>query len=396
MKILITTQRVPPAKGGSEHQVDEIAHYLSEFGHDVTVVCFTSMDNHDVPGFTYERPKIVLKRHKSKVPFVERQNGYKVIRFPPHFQVYSHMFSPGMLNWFLKNVKNYDIVHINSLFFSQADYAALACMINKVPFVFTAHDVLLPDYYGGLTESMIQFYLKTWAKNVIFGKAKKLIALTPENVKEYLSLGAPKDKIAIIPNGVDLEYFKNLPNPDKLRKKLGNPKFLVFGLGRWIGYKNWDKLIEAMKPLNEDIHLLLIGHDYGMKRQYMKLIKKNKLEKRVHLIESASNETILEAFNLCDVFCLPSSYEGFGMTVLEAMACKKPVILAYSKGLKYLIKDDKEGFFVDLKNIVKELSKKIEELYRNNKKRVKMGKNGFESAKKYSWEILARKLENVY
>lgn len=229
-----------------------------------------------------------------------------------------------------------------------------------------------------------------------FGKAKRLIALTPENVKEYVSLGASEDKITIIPNGVDLEKYLNLPKPDNLRKQLGNPEFLILGVGRWIGYKNWDKLIEAMVHVDEKIHLLLVGHDYGMKERYLEIIRRHKLEKRVHLIESATNETVLEAFNLCDVFCLPSSYEGFGITALEGMACKKPVILAYSKGLKYLIKDGVEGYFVNLESIVKQLSEKIEELYKDRAKRDEMGRKGFENVKNYSWEKAAKELENIY
>ncbi|NIT57028.1 MAG: glycosyltransferase, partial [Aliifodinibius sp.] len=190
--------------------------------------------------------------------------------------------------------------------------------------------------------SLITYFYKGWQKrifDVIWGRrilkdAAKLVALTPIEAEQYRNMGISEDKIEIIPNGIELSEFENLPERGRFRRKhdLGDDQRVILYLGRIhkIKIKGLDLLVRAFaeltKPLNS-VKLVIAGPDDGYLSSLKKLITDLGISNEVLFTGHLYGEDKVEAYVDADVFVLPSTYEIFGNVVLEACACGTPVIV---------------------------------------------------------------------
>lgn len=396
MKILQVAERTYPAKGGVELHTEMITKELVKRGHEVTLVTFNSMDQQDCGfGITYQKPFIVTKPNKPSLPEVEWWNGVKIIRFPSRAQLFSYYWSPGMLNWLIKHINEFDVVHTHCFRFSNNEFTAIAALLNrrKVPVVFTCHDVAQLNYMGLPALIFDEFYRKTVGKTLM-RIMNKLIALTETNANEYVKyLYANPKKLNIVPNGIEFEKYQNLPDGSELRVELGNPKHIILFIGRFISYKNPDKLILAFREIAQKYpksHLLMIGKDYGLCSEC-----KTMVNQQVTILENADEETKLKALSIADVCVVPSAYEGFGIVALEAQASGIPVIATKSGGLNHAIVHGVTGLHVT-KATPTELSEAISYLLDKPELRQKMGCEGKLFSKTFSWSSVAEKLDKIY
>lgn len=398
MRILEIAHRTHPAIGGVEVHTAMISKKLVERGHKVTLVVFNSLDQQDCGfGVTYQKPFLVRKPEKPRLPKEEYWNGVRILRFPSKAQFFTYYWSPEMLRWLVANIGRFDIAHTHCFRFSNNEFTAIACFLNKrrVPFVFTCHDTTALDYMGGLALVLDSFYRRTVGKTLM-RLASRLIATTKTNLLEYVKyLFADPRKIRIVPNGIDLEKYQELPDPSDLREKLGGPEQVILFIGRFIGYKNPDKLILAFKRVADEYprsHLLMIGKDYGM-FNYCKALTSD-IGNRVTLLENSPEQEKLQALALADLCVVPSSYEGFGIVALESQASGVPVVAGKRGGLKEVVIDGVTGLHVD--PTPEEISEAISFLLKQPDLREKMGKEGKKFAMNFSWSNVATKLEAVY
>jgi D-inositol-3-phosphate glycosyltransferase len=396
MKILQVAERTYPAKGGVELHTAMITQELVKMGHDVTIVTFNSMDQRDCGfGLTYQKPFIVTKSNKPCLPESEIWNGVKILRFPSRAQVLSYYWSPGMLNWLIQHINEFDVVHTHCFRFSNNEFTALASLLNKrkVPLVFTCHDVAQLNYMGLPALVFDEFYRKTVGR-ALMAVMNKLIALTQTNAKEYTRfLHADPKKIRIVPNGIDFEKYQNLPDGSDLRAQLGNPEQIILYIGRFISYKNPHKLISAFTEISKKYpksHLLMIGKDYGLCNEC-----KTMTNSQVTILEDADEEIKLKALAIADVCVIPSSYEGFGIVALEAQASGVPVIATKSGGLNHVIENGVTGLHVDSPDPLK-ISDALSYLLDNPELRQKMACEAKLFSKNFSWKSVAEMLEKIY
>ena len=164
-------------------------------------------------------------------------------------------------------------------------------------------------------------------------------------------------------------------------------------------YKGQRFLIEAFKKVKmqvDNTKLIILGRG-PLKEKLTQLIRELKLQNDVFLLNEAyPNHFMPSVYANCDIFCLPSIVEPFGISVLEAMACGKPVLGTKVGGILDTINDGEVGFLINPAN-VDDLSSKLMRLVLNEKLRKELGNRALERAKTvFDWNIIVKKYLGLY
>jgi glycosyltransferase involved in cell wall biosynthesis len=201
---------------------------------------------------------------------------------------------------------------------------------------------------------------------------------------KLMTLGFPGNKIFVSSNGIDLKYFENIKRTEFSYEG-------VF-LGRLNYSKGLADLIEIWKKVCQELpesKLAVIGGGNNeMKNFMMKNISNNKLERNIDLLGFLKDEKAYPILKSGKVFLFPSHEEGWGIAIAEAMACGLPVIGWDLPNLKpvfgnHILRVEENNFNL--------FAKKTIELLKNEKLRKKIGDEGREFIRKYSWENVAMK-----
>jgi len=234
--------------------------------------------------------------------------------------------------------------------------------------------------------------------NHILKNAKKIIAVTDIEKEQLKNFGISEEKIEIIPNGIDLEKYENLPSRGCFRKKFGiyEDEKIVLYLGRIHRIKRIDILVKAFADIIEDlddVKLVIVGPDDGYLADIESLIKDLKIENNILITGPLYGMDKLEAYVDADVYVLPSSYEIWGMTIIEAMACGTPILITQNCGLADFV-DNNVGvtFELDCEN----LKETLFEMLTNDKKLKIFREKCKEVVKTFDIKRVVKKLENVY
>lgn len=198
----------------------------------------------------------------------------------------------------------------------------------------------------------------------------------------------------IIPNGIDIDRFSNaLPFPNLLDDKLN-----ILFVGRLEKRKGLKYLVRAFAKVKREMpntRLLIVGPDGGLRSGYQKTIAKNDIPD-VHFLDYVSHEDLPRYYKSADVFCAPATgQESFGIVLLEAMAAGKPVIASDIDGYSQVVNHTKEGLLVPPKD-ENSLAMSIVHLLADKEMRNHMGAIGEESAKAYSWTVVAERISSYY
>jgi glycosyltransferase involved in cell wall biosynthesis len=160
--------------------------------------------------------------------------------------------------------------------------------------------------------------------------ASKVIALTRTEAQQYRSIGVPKEKIEIIPWGIDLSEYANLPPKGSFKKKFGmdEDKKIVLYLGRVHESKGLRLLAEAFSIVAKEfdnVRLVIVGPDDGYATTFSRLISHLGIEEKVILTGFVKKNDKLAALGDSDVFVTPRFY-GFPVTFLEACLAECPIV----------------------------------------------------------------------
>jgi glycosyltransferase involved in cell wall biosynthesis len=210
------------------------------------------------------------------------------------------------------------------------------------------------------------------------------------------------NRIDYLPNGVESHRFTQGEGA-RFRAAHGIPQdaFLVMNISRIDAQKNQMPLVNAFSDLAKEdasAHLVLIGPetqpDYAIRLRAR--IAELGLASRIHLLPGLRNDdpALLDAYQACNVFVLPSMHEPFGIVVLEAWSAGKPVVASHVGGLKTLINHQRNGlFFHDEAG----LSATLRELKAQPERCVTLGQAGQTEARThYDWKRIHQRLETLY
>jgi len=233
---------------------------------------------------------------------------------------------------------------------------------------------------------------------LVFPFSSQIIAVS-RIVKERFNR-FKKDKVQIVYNGVDTEKFSPGSVQDDVRKKflIGSKDMLIGTVTRLSPEKGFDHLISAIRDVVDVYHgvkVLIVGKGDERYRFYLQA-KVDELKLSPHIILAGFNEDIPQILRCIDIFCLPSLYEGFSRSILEAMACGVPVVATRVGGNVEIIQDGVNGLLVPPGSPEK-LASAIRKLLKDRETARKMGLEGRRLVEEnYSIEKNVRKIEKLY
>ena len=363
MKIAILVPQFPPKwLAGTEIATYNIAKHLAKRGHEVHVI--TSLDE-GLPKEDIEQGFYMHRTRWRKVRFVG------VIFFWLKILLILKKIEPDI-------VQGQDI--------SMGVPGFLAKKFLKRPYIVWGRgmDVYLPGLF------------MRPLSNLVLQDADTVIALT-EDMKGRMQEICHRD-ILVIPNGIDLERFKNLSRGISREKlKVKEEGKLILFVGGLKHIKGLDYLLRAMRIIQErnlKTNLFLIGK--GREREKLEeLSVELDLNKHIQFLGEVANEKIPEYMAAADVFVLPSLSEGFPNVVLEAMAAGLPIVATRIGGLHEIVKDGQNGFLVEPRN-PRQIADRVRLLLEDDELRERMSRDNKDRAKGYRWESIVSRLEELY
>jgi glycosyltransferase involved in cell wall biosynthesis len=213
---------------------------------------------------------------------------------------------------------------------------ALFCPVNVVPLagivpsVVTVHDLAFLQ----IPEAFIpakRRYLSVMTRLSVH-RARHVIAVSEQTKADIVAhFGLAPEHVTVIPNAVDERFRPDAPNDDltAFRRERNLPERFVLFVGTLEPRKNLPRLINAFAQLARDdreIGLVVVGASGWMTSDIAPLVRSLDLESRITFAGYVPDEELPRWYQAATVFCYPSLYEGFGLPVLEAMACGTPVV----------------------------------------------------------------------
>lgn len=334
--------------------------------------------------------------HKTCSTKIEKIDGIEVHRFKLFMpKVYrEYWLIPGILKDLLH--LGADVVHVHGYRCLSSCIAIIIAHFEGIPVVFTPHGIYPPR---SISNALLKKVFDLSFGRLSMKFSDKIIALTAHNKRLLLQIGAPEEKICILPNGVSPEDFVTVNRSrQKLREKNSGPVLLYVGRIDW--NKRIEKVVEAMPLIVKKFpsaKFIIAGPDYANYTSKLKLLgEKLKVKHAIMVAGSVSRKKLLDLYSMADVFILPSSYEGFGLSMLEAMCSNIPLVVSPNGGPSDILTHRVNAWLLKEISDV-EIFQAVNSVISDRKLQETMTQNAFELVnKKYTWKNVVDGLEYIY
>ena len=274
-------------------------------------------------------------------------------------------------------------------------------LLAPCPYVVTIHDLIFLkiDAYESGRSMVRNRVFRVWAQ-LISKHAAAVITVSQRSKEDIMELlEVPESKIVVAPNGLPAEFVLEAGAPSQLEwvtRKYGIIQPYVLYVGNFKPHKNLYMLLAAFKQVSENLgpryQLVLAGGDAHYRPELQRRVAELDLEDRVIFTGFVENRDLPDLYKGAEVFVFPSLYEGFGIPVLEAMACGTPVVTSKTTALPEVAGD--AGVLVD-PHSVNEISQAIRFLLTDQDAREKQIRKGTERSKRFSLEQNSAKVLGV-
>jgi glycosyltransferase involved in cell wall biosynthesis len=337
MKILMIHWYFPPQVGGVETLLQMWGEQLTARGHQVTILAASLSDRDEI--------------QQEKNPRIVRLASFDPAKKDPHILA---QFRESIHNFFDEN--RFDIIHLHNMF---APLTPLRTTLlfeqgirHNIPMLMHSH-CMNDSEMGKLMISL------SWDDVIFVSKWHR---------KETINLNIPFKRTAVIYNGVRVDFFqREKGNREKTRQQIHSapgekivfwPSRIVNPDGRPTTRKRLDTLLKAgarIKEKMDNFKIMLMASAYGdesVQKQHLgafdDLMKVNDLHKNIVLLDTEHDYSFIrDAYAACDIMCLPSVNEVFGLVFIEAMAMEKIVVGARSGALPEIVDDKENGFLIE-------------------------------------------------
>lgn len=263
------------------------------------------------------------------------------------------------------------------------------------PQVVTVHDLAFhhfPEQYPAAK----QRYLRLMTRLSV-NRARRVIAVSEATRQDIIQLyGLPAERIVTIPNGIGAE-MQPLPADDvaEFRREQGLPEDFLLFLGTLQPRKNLETLLRAYATITNEVDwpLVVAGGTGWQFDRIFGLVRQLGLVERVRFVGYVASHQLPLWYNAATLFVYPSLYEGFGLPVLEAMACGTPVIAANTSSLPEVVGD--AGLLVDPRS-ARGLASTMLAVAGDGDLRQQLGLRGRARARDFSWTRTAELTVEVY
>jgi len=280
-----------------------------------------------------------------------------------------------------------DLIHVQYT-------APLAC---PVPIVVSVHDVSFlecPEYFPKARAMQLQMTVKRTV-----GQAARILTGSHFSKRTICkAYGVNPDSVVVVPNAAG-PYFRplHLDNAlDRARTGFNLPAPFVLAVGDVQPRKNPIGLIKAFAKLVNSVpgfrhRLALAGQETWFTPRVKDLIRELGMTDRIRLLGFVSDDDLLHLYNACELFVFPSYYEGFGLPVLEAMACGRAVACTNTTAVPEVA--DGAAILFDSEE---DIARAMLDLIRDSDLRIRMERLGQQRHAQFSWGATASRTLDVY
>ncbi len=376
MKLIEVVAVYPPYRGGIGTVAAQNAHMTQRVGMDVIVA--TPM--HPTLG--------------NNVTSDEIQDGVRIIRLRPFLSYGNAAIMRGLFSILVQS----DIIHLHYPFIGSEWIVVLAGLVHKKKIVVTYHMDLVGK---GIFRVIFKIYLLIFLP-LIVRTAKHIFVTSMDyakhsKLKKYLN--TKKELFSELPCSVDVDVFLPREKKNCILSRHGittDSQIILFvgGLDRAHYFKGVSLLIQVCSqlfPIHPNTHLIIVG-DGDRRQEYEQQSEKLGITERIHFAGSVSDAELPQYYACADVCTLPSvdSSEAFGIALIEALACGKPVVATDLPGVRSVVRHGVDGLLVAPSN-VEELRSALSTLLSDEQLRARMGISARDRVQRcYSTDVVGR------
>lgn len=328
--------------------------------------------------------------------------------------VYAENLAKSLRKYFQKEIftvcslekipKDADIIHF--LYFEP--FFRTLPIIKKGKTVATVHD-LTPLVFPKYFPKGIRGSFKWFIQRAALRRLNAIIAdsfSSKKDIVKYAGISEKKVDVVYLATG---EEYKRLKMQDvrlkNIRKKYELPEKFILYVGDVTWNKNLPRLIEAVRGIN--LPLVMVGKaltskDYDRNNPWNRDLARvqeliegsgSNAQSQIKTLGFVSDKDLVLLYNLATVLAMPSFYEGFGLPILEAMACGCPVVTTKEGSISEVAGD--AAYYVDAHD-VDSIAKGIKEVFLNTELQKKLSEKGLDQSKEFSWKKTAAHTLRVY
>jgi glycosyltransferase involved in cell wall biosynthesis len=262
--------------------------------------------------------------------------------------------------------------------------------------VFDVHSMIPRVWYKQLPMRMMEGYM---AKRTL-PEAEKVLVRAPSLIDPLLRIGGIRERMVVTPSGIRDESLEAFDGQDFLRRHQVTGSPVILYLGRLNPLKGPQHLIGAASSILREFpnaSFVFVGPDQSGYQDVLRVeAKRLGVDSRVHFLGPIFDfDEKMCAYAACDVFVLPTAYEGTSQAIFEAMSQSRPVVASRVGGVPCQVENGKEGFLVDYRDEVA-LASSILEILRDKSLATEMGRHGREVAEAHRYSLLAEQMNGLY
>jgi len=268
---------------------------------------------------------------------------------------------------------------------------------TRIKTVVTIHDLIIktqPQTFKAVDRAIYD-----WKFSYACREADHIVAIsesTKRDIMKYYDVPAYKLSVVYQTCGAPFKIIHSDSHLQEVRQRYQLPSTYLLYVGSIIERKNLLRLLKAIRLLPKTIQIPLVVVGQG-KGDYLKkvqnFIRQHQLTERIYFPQGVSNEDLPAIYQSAEVFCYPSSYEGFGIPILEALYSKTPVVTANRSSLPEAAGAD--AFYTNTDS-AEELAEKINVAITNSELRKESIERGLVHAQKFNAKELTAQMMNIY
>jgi starch synthase len=396
MKIALFTNEFPPnIYGGAGVHIDFLSQELAKLGN-VEVRCFGDQES-------VTDAMTVLGIQSSLTKPNDSDNS--------HLKMFHNLSKNVEMS---QHTTEADVIHCHTW------YTHLAGIFSREllqsPLILTTHS--LETHRPWKVEQLGNgYFLSRWIEHHAYNTADGIIAVSEQMKTDVIeAYGVASEKVTVIHNGIDPDFYAPTFDPDLLNEYGINPDipFVLF-VGRITRQKGISQLIAAAKHFDENCQIVLCAgapDTPEIAKETEALIGDLKTHRKgvILISEMLPREKIKVLYSHARVFACPSLYEPFGIINLEAMSCETPVVGSAVGGIPEIIVEGETGYLIELESLSRtdfnpkapevfqrNFAAKVNLLLRDENLALQMGKAGRKRVlEKFSWTAIAKTTYDYY
>ena len=266
-------------------------------------------------------------------------------------------------------------------------------ILSRSKQIITIHD-FIPLYYPEVAKH--QYYYYKIVMPILLKKAHKIVCISENTKNDVVKFfNVDEDTLIKIYNGYDEKLFNKNAIKDNVLNKYNIDKPYFISVGAGYSHKNLEAALKAFKNVTESslCEFIIVGKDSDYINKLKVLCKELKIEEKVRFVGYVPDEDLPTLYNKAIAFVYPTLYEGFGLPILEAMACGTVVLCSNNSSLPEVYGDAAISFDA---NDIQEIEKSMNLILSNKDESIRLIELSKKRIAMFNWNITANEIIKLF